>query len=95
MFVQVRDVRPVIRAHCFSADEVADGFLFTVDLAERAVQVPLPVDLIAVDLTRKYQQKASECVRRFILKNKSNPHTHHYLLQGMEVIIHVSCSYSS
>lgn len=56
MFVQVGDVRPLIRAHCFSADEVADGFLLTVDLAEGAIQVPLPVDLITVDLEEKYQQ---------------------------------------
>lgn len=63
MLVQVSDVCPLIRAHCFSADEVADSFLLTVDLAERAVQVLLPVDLITVDLTRKNKQKASERVR--------------------------------
>lgn len=59
VFVQVGDVRPLIRAHCFSADEVADGFLLTVDLAEGAIQVPLPVDLITVDLEEKYQQSRS------------------------------------
>lgn len=78
MFVQVRDVCPLFRAHCFSADEVADSFLLTVDLAECTIQALLPVDLITVDLTRKYQEKASECVRRFILKNKSIPCMHHY-----------------
>lgn len=66
VFVQVCDVCPLIRAHCFSADHVADSFLLTVDLAERTVQVLLPVDLIAVDLIRKYRQtrsaQASECV---------------------------------
>lgn len=56
VFVQMCDVCPLIRAHCFSADEVAYGFLFTVDLAEGAIQVPLPVDLITVDLEEKYQQ---------------------------------------
>lgn len=59
VFVQVCDVRPLVRAHCFSADEVADGFLLTVDLAEGAIQVPLPVDLITVDLEEKYQQSRS------------------------------------
>lgn len=50
VFVQVRDVGPLVRAHCFGADAVADSFLLTADLAESAVQVPLPEDLIAVDL---------------------------------------------
>lgn len=59
VFVQVCDVRPLVRAHCFGADEMADGFLLTVDLAEGAVQIPLPVDLITVDLEEKYQQSQS------------------------------------
>lgn len=50
VFVQVCDVSALLRAHGFGADVVANGFLLTVDLAEGAVQVPLPVDLIAVDL---------------------------------------------
>lgn len=50
VFVQVCDVRALIRAHCFGADEVANSFLLTVDLAERAVHLLLPVDLITVDL---------------------------------------------
>lgn len=53
VFVQVCDVCPLIRAHCFGADEVANGFLLTVDLAECAVHVLLPVDLITVDLSHK------------------------------------------
>lgn len=53
VFVQVCDVCALLRAHGFGADVVANGFLLTVDLAERAVQVPLPVDLIAVDLIGK------------------------------------------
>lgn len=44
------DVCSLISAHCFSADEVAHGFLLTVDLAESTIRVPLPVDLITVDL---------------------------------------------
>lgn len=81
VFVQVCDVCPLVRAHCFSADEVADSLLLTVDRAERTVQLPLPVDLIAVDLMGKYQQtvQASECVRRllFILMRKLNQCMHH------------------
>lgn len=53
VFVQVRDVCALLRAHGFGADEVAHGLLLAVDLAEGAVQVPLPVDLIAVDLVGK------------------------------------------
>ena len=56
MFVQVCDVCPLFGAHCFSADEVSDSFLLTVDLAESTVQVPLPVDLVTVDLTDTHQQ---------------------------------------
>lgn len=56
VFVQVCDVCALLRAHCFGADEVANSFLLTVDLAERAVHIPLPVDLIAVDLNRKNNQ---------------------------------------
>lgn len=59
VFVQVCDVRPLVRTHCFSADQVADSFLLAVDLAERTIQVPLPVDLIAVDLIGKYRQTRS------------------------------------
>lgn len=55
VFVQMCDVCPLIRAHCFSADAVADSFLLTVKLAESTIQVPLPVDLITVDLKGKYQ----------------------------------------
>lgn len=53
MFVQVCDVGPLLRAHGFGADAVADRLLLTVDLAESAIQAPLPVDLITVDLTGK------------------------------------------
>lgn len=53
VFVQVCDVRPLIRAHRFRADTVADSFLLTVDLAESTVQILLPVDLITVDLIEK------------------------------------------
>lgn len=53
VFVQVCDVCPLIRAHCFGADEVANSFLLTVDLAERAVRVLLPEDLITVDLNHQ------------------------------------------
>ena len=56
VFVQVCDVCPLVRAHCFSADAVADSFLLTLDLTESTVQFPLPVDLITVDLVEKYQQ---------------------------------------
>lgn len=58
VFVQVCDVCPLVRAHCFSADEVADSFLLAVDLAERTIQVPLPVDLITVDLIEKSHHTA-------------------------------------
>lgn len=53
MFVQMCDVCPLVRAHSFGADVVADSFLLTVDLAESTIQVPLPVDLITVDLIGK------------------------------------------
>lgn len=58
VFVQVCDVCPLIRAYSFSADAVADSFLLTVELAEGTVQVPLPVDLVTVDLegTNKHDQ---------------------------------------
>lgn len=55
VFVQVCDVCPLIRAHCFSADAVADSFLLNVKLGESTVHVPLPVDFITVDLMGKYQ----------------------------------------
>jgi len=50
VFVQVRDVRPLVGAHRFGAEEVADSFLLNVDLTESGVQVLLPEDLITVDL---------------------------------------------
>lgn len=50
VFVQVCDVCPLVRTHCFGADTVADSFLLAVDLAESTVKIPLPVDLITVDL---------------------------------------------
>ena len=53
VFVQERDVCPLVRAHSFGADAVADSSLFTVDLAKSTIQVPLPVDLITVDLIGK------------------------------------------
>lgn len=59
VFVQVRDVCSLIRAHCFGADEVANGFLLAVDLAERAIHILLPVDLITVDLSHKKNKKKS------------------------------------
>lgn len=59
VFVQVCDVCPLLGAHRFSADEVADSSLLAGDLAERTIQVPLPVDLIAVDLMGKYQKSHS------------------------------------
>lgn len=53
VFVQVRDVCPFIRAHCFSADAVADSFLLNVKLAESTIHIPLPVDFVTVDLMGK------------------------------------------
>lgn len=53
MFVQVRDVCPLIRAHCFGADAVTDSFLLNVKLAESTIHIPLPVDFITVDLVGK------------------------------------------
>src|SRR4029434_6221575 len=50
VFVQVCDVLAFAGAHCLGADEVAYSFLLTVDLAESAIQVALPVDLITVHL---------------------------------------------
>lgn len=50
VLVQVGNVCPFITAHCFGADAVADSFLLAVDLAESTVEVPLPVDLITVNL---------------------------------------------
>lgn len=55
VFVQVRDVFPLLRAHCFGADAVTDSFLLKVELAESAVQISLPVDFITVDLMSKHQ----------------------------------------
>lgn len=55
MFVQGCDICPLIRAHRFGADAVADSFLFTVDLFKCAVQVSLPVNFVTVDLPEKYQ----------------------------------------
>lgn len=50
VFVQVCDVCPFIRTHCFGADKVANSFLLTVDLTESTIKIPLPVDLITVYL---------------------------------------------
>ena len=58
VFVQVCDVLAFAGAHCLGADEVAYSFLLTVDLAESAIQVALPVDLITVHLrTRRKEGK--------------------------------------
>lgn len=53
VFVQVCDVSSLFRTDCFGADTVTDCLLLSVHLAEGAVQVPLPVDLITVDLMWK------------------------------------------
>lgn len=55
VFIDVCDICTLIRAHCFRADAVANSFLLAVDLAKGTIQVPLPVDLITVDLNGKYQ----------------------------------------
>ncbi len=57
MFVHVCDVFPLVRAHCFRADAVADSFLLTVDLRKSTIQIPLPVDLITVDLVEENAHK--------------------------------------
>ena len=50
MLVELSDVGPLVGAHRLGADEVAHCLLLAVDLGEGPVQVPLPVDLIAVHL---------------------------------------------
>lgn len=53
MFVQMSDVSALVRANCFRADRVANGLLLTVDLAECTIGIPLPVDLVTVDLIKE------------------------------------------
>lgn len=50
VLVEVCDVGSLIRAHRLGADEMANCFLLAEDLSEGPVQVPLPVDLVAVHL---------------------------------------------
>lgn len=50
MFVQVCDVTTLIRANSLGANAASHSVLLYVNLRESAIQVPLPVDLIAVHL---------------------------------------------
>lgn len=50
VFVQVCDVLAQVTAYSLSANAASHSFLLYVNLRESAIQVPLPVDLIAVHL---------------------------------------------
>lgn len=88
IFVQVCNVCPLVRTHCFSADEAANSFLLTVDLAESTVQLPLPVDLITVDLIEKYQQTWSAQISDYmsclpfilLMKLNQSMHRSHFII---------------
>lgn len=50
MFVKVGDVGALVWADGLRADQVAHGLFLAVDLRECPICVPLPVNLIAVNL---------------------------------------------
>lgn len=53
VFVKVGDVVALVRADGLCADEVAHVLFLAVDLCERPIFVPLPVNLIAVNLPKQ------------------------------------------
>lgn len=58
VFVQMRDVAALVRAHGFGADAVAHRLLLAVDGMEGSVRVLLPVNFITVDLKEQEAQSA-------------------------------------